>query len=548
MAVSSGGLAALLRLGKSADDTIALRMAESSLKRLANALSPTREHSVTSAAFLLMAATMLSRVVGYLRDAYIAAAFGAGPVTDAYVAAFTLPDLLFYLAAGGSMSITFVSIYTRYLAEGRPERAQRVFSIIMTTMTVLFGIFTVAGELFAEQFVRWMFRGFNAEQLELCTRLTRILLPAQIFFLLGGVVSAVLQTWRRFLVPALAPIIYTVFIIGGGVAFHQQIGIAALAYGALVGSFLGPFLLNAWFAGRTGIGYRPSLDIADEGFREWLWMSVPLMLGVSVVAADDWILRKFASFAAGDITRLSYAKRLLQVPIAVLGQAVGQASLPFFARLFSEGKHEEFAGRVNETVSRLATVCLMASAWMIAAAVPLTDVAFRRGRFQINDTHQTAEYLALFSLSLVFWAVQGLYARAFYSSRDTVRPMVAGTLITAASIPVYWGMFRQFGVPGLVWASNIAIFTHTTVLALMAHQRGLVPLDGLKWRELGKAFIAAAIAWAAGHAVAQAFGSGADRWIVAANLGVITLTWLAAGLLSLRTMRSELLRRGLRET
>src|SRR5436190_3991363 len=136
MAVSSGGLAALLRLGKSADDTIALRMAESSLKRLANALSPTREHSVTSAAFLLMTATMLSRVVGYLRDAYIAAAFGAGPVTDAYVAAFTLPDLLFYLAAGGSMSITFVSIYTRYLAEGRPERAQRVFSIIMTAMTV----------------------------------------------------------------------------------------------------------------------------------------------------------------------------------------------------------------------------------------------------------------------------------------------------------------------------------------------------------------------------------------------------------------------------
>ncbi len=515
-------------------------MADSLLRRTARVLSPTREHSVTSAAFLLMGATMLSRMVGYLRDAYIAAAFGAGPTTDAYVAAFTLPDLLFYLAAGGSMSITFISIYTRYLAEQRPERAQQVFSIIMTVMSALFALLIVAGEVFAEPFVRWMFSGFSAEQLELCTRLTRILLPAQIFFLLGGVVSAVLQTWRRFLVPALAPIIYTVCIIGGGVAFHRQAGIAALAYGAVVGSFIGPFVLNAWFAVRTGIGFKPSFDIRDEGFREWLWMSVPLMLGVSVVAADDWILRKFASFGAGDITRLNYAKRLLQVPIAVLGQAVGQASLPFFARLFSEGKRQEFAGRVNESVSRLGAVCLLASAWMISAAIPITDLAFRRGRFNLTDTHETAQYLAIFSLSLVFWAVQGLYARAFYAARDMVRPMVAGTIITGVSIPVYWQLFRTFGVEGLVYASNIAILTHTVVLAVMAHQRRLVPLRGLKFKELGKALLAGFVAWGAAHAVSHAFGGGAERAVVLANLGIISLTWLAASLICLRVMKSEI--------
>src|SRR5207302_10652004 len=199
-------------------------------------------------------------------------------------------------------------------------------------------------------------------------------------------------------------------------------------------------------------------------FREWLRMSISLMLGVSVVAADDWFLRYFASFSAGDITRLNYAKRLLQVPIGVLGQAVGLASLPFFARLHSEGRMEEFASTVNKSISRLAALCLLATSWMMVAALPVVDLAFRRGHFTAADTRQTAIYFYWFSLSLVFWAVQGLYARGFYAAGDTVRPMVAGTFVTIFSIPVYWLLFRRFGVIGLAFASNIAIFTHTLVL------------------------------------------------------------------------------------
>src|SRR5437667_3702116 len=110
-------------------------------------------------------------------------------------------------------------------------------------------------------------------------------------------------------------------------------------------------------------------------------MSIPLMLGVSVVAADDWILRRFASSSLGDITRLNYAKRLLQVPIGVLGQAVGLASLPFFARLYSEKRLEDFAKTVNNSVSRLGAISLLATSWMIVVSLPLVDLAFRRGKF-----------------------------------------------------------------------------------------------------------------------------------------------------------------------
>src|SRR6185295_16596866 len=154
-------------------------------------LRPSHQHSAFSATVLLMTAVMLSRVIGFIRESYIAYQFGAGPQTDAYVAAFTLPDWLNYIVAGGAASITFISIYTRFLAEKRDADAKKTFSVIITVMTAVMIAGTIFTEIFTPQFVRWMFRGFSPEQVDLCVHLTRILLPAQIFFYVGGVVSAV---------------------------------------------------------------------------------------------------------------------------------------------------------------------------------------------------------------------------------------------------------------------------------------------------------------------------------------------------------------------
>src|SRR6201987_4528959 len=329
------------------------------MTKLLRFFRPSHQHTAFSATLLLISAVMLSRVIGYARDAYIAWAYGAGGSTDAYMAAFTLPDFLNYIVAGGAASITFISIYTRFLAEKRDEDAQKTFSIIITVMTTVMIVGTIATEIFAPQFVRWFVKGFTPEKIDLCVRLTRILLPAQIFFYVGGVVSAVLLSHRLFLLPAFGPLIYNVAIIAGGVVAGKQLGISSLACGALIGSIAGPFLINAIGAARVGTGYRPSFDVSHSAFREWVRLSIPLMLGVSLVTADDWILRYFASSGIGDIARLNYAKRLFAVPIAVLGQATGQASLPFFSRLFGEKKFEEFADTVNASVYRITAASLL---------------------------------------------------------------------------------------------------------------------------------------------------------------------------------------------
>jgi putative peptidoglycan lipid II flippase len=514
------------------------------MTRLLRFFRPSHQHSVFSGTLLFMATVMLSRVIGYVREAYIAFAFGAGPQTDAYVAAFTLPDWLNYIVAGGAASITFISIYTRFLAEKRDADAQKTFSVVITVMTAVMIVGTIITEIFTPQFVRWMFRGFSPEQVDLTVQLTRILLPAQIFFYVGGVVSAVLLSHRLFLLPAFGPLLYNLLIILGGVIGGRHLGIASLAYGALAGAVAGPFLASVIGAARIGTGYRLSFDVTNPAFREWVKLSIPLMLGVSLVTADDWILRHYASSGVGDIARLNYAKRLFAVPIAVLGQATGQASLPFFARLFNEKRLKEFADTVNDSVYRVSAVSLLAAGWMMAAAFPLIDLVYRRGRFLVSDTQTTAVYFFWFSLSLALWSAQGLYARAFYAAGDTLTPMAAVTVITAASLPVYSLLFHRYGVVGLAYASDIGIGVNLLALAFLLHHRKLVSLGTLRWNELGKSALTAVVAGVVSLEVARSvtpFISGhGSRVADVLQLGLISVTWAAATAVGLWLLRSQL--------
>jgi putative peptidoglycan lipid II flippase len=509
-------------------------------RRFLRIFRPSHEHTAFSATLLLVTAILLSRVVGFLREMYIAWAFGANSITDAYNAGFTIPDWLNYLVAGGTASITFVSIYTRFLAEKREEDARKTFSAIITIMTAVLVIGIIFAEIFAPQLNRLMFSKFTPEQFELCVHLTRILLPAQLFFYVGGVVSAVLLSRRMFLLPAIGPLIYNGGIIVGGLLFSHKLGISALAYGAVAGAFVGIFLINAIGAARLGVGYRISFDVRNPAFREWVRLSIPLMLGVSLVTADDWILRYFAAGSVGDITRLNYAKRLFAVPIAVLGQAASQASLPFFARLFGEKRMGEFADTVNASVYRIIAAALLVSSFMMAAALPLIDLVYRRGHLLFSDSQVTAVYFFWFSLSLAFWSAQGLYARAFYAAGNTLTPMIASSIITLGSLPVYSLLYRQFSAVGLVMASDLGIAANCLAVAVLLHRRNLVALGGLEWREIGKALAIAVVAGWASLEVTRLVELNGSKVADLKALGLISLCWVGVVGLGLWLTKSKL--------
>jgi putative peptidoglycan lipid II flippase len=463
-------------------------------------LRPSHTHTALTATLFLMTTTFLSRVIGLVRVKYIAWQFGAGPQTDAYQAAFRLPDLMNYFLVGGAASITFITLLNRYRERGQEEEGERVLSTVINFVVIVLGAGTIVGMFLAAPYIRWTNPGFAPWQVALSARMTRILLPGQIFFFLGSVLGATLLARRQFLYQGLAPIVYNFGIIGGGLLFARSMGIPSLALGALLGAILGPFALNALGAARAGVCYSWGIDFHHPGLRDWVKMTLPLMAGFTLPFLDDYFVGFYASHGAGDITRLTNAKQLFSAPMAVLAQAAGAASLPFFARLWAQDKRYEFAVGVADSVSRVAAMGLLAASAMIALARPIVDLIFLGGRFTEQDVNATAAFFALYSIALLFWSAQAIYARAFYAAGITWLPMLAGSIVTIAALPLYWIGYHSGGAAGLALASGAGICIQALTLAVLLHRKHMVSLASLDFAEMGRCLTAAmaagAVVWA----------------------------------------------------
>ena len=502
-------------------------------------LRPSHRHTAFSATLLLMLSAFLSRIIGLVRDKCIAYLFGAGPKTDAYISAFNLPDQINYFLVGGTASIVFVTILSRYRERGEDAEGERAMAIILNAVLLVLGVAVVVAEVLAPLYTRTFFPGFSAAQAELCTHMTRILLPGQLFFFAGGVLGAVLLVRKQFAYQAVSPLVYNLAIIAGGLLLARLADISSLAIGATAGAVAGPFLLNAFGAYRAGVRYRPLLDLHHPALREWFRLSIPLMIGVSVVTVDVWILSYFASHGSGEITHLNYAKRLFMAPMAILGQAAGAASLPFFASIHGQQRLREFAAAVNESVTRIFAISFLLSAWMMGLAFPLVDIIYRGGLFHRQDASQTSLYFWIFAISLGLWSAQSIYARAFYAAGDTLSPMIVGTVVVLLSLPVYTSLYHAAGPVGLAVASDLAILVQTVALAVLLHRRGMVPLQGLEFWELGRSLLAGIVSLGVIYLLRRlvpAAGRIQDLLLV----GAATAVWLLVAGLLLRITGSAL--------
>ena len=491
-------------------------------------LRPSHTHTVFTATLVLMVSAFLSHIIGLVRMKYIVWLFGVGMEADAFNAAFVLPDMISYFLVGGAASITFVTILTRYRETGREEEGQRSLSVILTTMFLVLGAAIVLAEIFAPLYIHWWFYGFDPVKAALCVRLTRIVLPGQLCFFAGGVFGAVLLVRKQFSVQAFSPLIYGLGTIVGGILLVHRMGISSLAIGTLAGAFLGPFLLNAIFARRAGTRYRPILDWSDPGLREWARLSLPLIVGVSLVSADSWIIAHFASKTAGAVSLMTYAKQLFAAPMTILAQAAGAASMPFFASLWSKQRHYEFATSVADSVSRVAALGLLVASMMVVLGLPAIELIYLGGRFSAADCRVCAGYFAVFSISLFLWSAQAIYARAFYAAGNTFHPMAAGTVITLVSLPIYYSLYHRYGAIGLAVASDLGIAMQTVALAVLLHRRRMVSLASLDYAEMGRCLLAA-VASGAGVGLLSWWLGGVAHRAVPGHVQWIDLAVLLAG-------------------
>jgi putative peptidoglycan lipid II flippase len=471
-------------------------------ERMFRILRPSHTHSAFSASVLLAGSSVASGLVGLARGKYIAWVFGAGPQTDAYMAAFRLPDLMNNFLVGGAVSITFVTILNRYRERGEEDEGERLLFTVLNLMVLVLAAASILLMFLAVPFIRWTNPGFPAAQVVLAAHMTRILLPAQIFLFAGSVLGATLLVRKQFLYQAATPILYNIFIIACGMLLHRRLGVSSLAIGATAGFLFGSLGINAWGAARERIRFRWKIDLHHPGLRMWLFMTLPLMFGFTLPFLDQYFAGFYASHGAGDITRLANAKQLFSAPMAMLAQAAGVASMPFFAQLWAKDERFKFATGVADSVSRVIALSFLATSVMIALSQSAVGLIFGGGRFTPGDVNLTAWFFAFYALSLFAWSAQAIYARAFYAAGITWLPMLASTIILLVAFPLYGFGYRMWGAAGLALASDAGIVLQALTLALLLHKRRMVSLASLDYAEMGRCLLASCAGGAAAWFVA----------------------------------------------
>ena len=469
------------------------------------------------AALIIGASVRLSRVLGLLREVLLATMFGVTVEGDLYRHAFLIPDFLNYLVAGAYLTITLVPLLSRRLEEGGTQAASHAFTAVFRFVAIAIVGLTALMWVFAGPLVDLVFPDVP-EQARLVS-LTRVALPAQVFLVLGSLLMAVQYTHRRFLMPALAPLVYNLGIIAGGLlgGAMGEPGPESFLIGAVVGSAVGNFGLQ-WLGARpTGTWFTPGRDRA--AIRDYLLMALPLMIGQSVAVLDEQFVRFFGQVEEGATSALSFARQLNMLPVGVVAQAAGVAAFPFLARLAARG---DLPG-LNRTTARTTRVTIFVSAAttaaMIALAEPLVRVLFAYGRFTASDTTVVASLLTVYALSIPLWGLHQIMSRHFYAQGRMWLPVVIGTAAVVPTIPMWVIGRATAGERGMALASTLSMLLYAGALVVAWWREAGTGVASSLIPTLFRSAVAAGLAALAGRAVAGSMFSVGDSPVV----GVLTL-------------------------
>lgn len=504
--------------------------------------------NIARAAGIVGALTLVSRVTGLLRDAVIGYAFGTGAAADAFFVAFRIPNLLRRFVAEGASSIAFVPVFTQYLTTRGRAEALTVARILTTILAVPLVLLTVVGVGFAPWWVGFFAPGFSVDppKLALTVRLTRIMFP---FIALVGLVAisgGLLNSLRRFAVPAMSSVLLNLAMIGAVWMMCPRLAtpIDGLAAGVLLGGIL-QVLLQIVPLLREGVVLRPLWAPRHPAVRHVLGLMAPVLFGAAVYQVNLMFNTIFASLLpAGSVSYLWYADRVFEFPLGLFAVAVGTAALPSFAAQAARQAYGELRASLGFAIRLTSFITLPATAGLIVLATPITVVLFRRGAFGMAEAEMTARALQAFSAGL--WAVSlvRILVPACYALHDTRTPVWSGLAAFVANLafnimfigPIEGGSSPWRGAvawatghlglvdlrhAGLALSTSLAAAVNLLLLAAVVVRR----LGGLDWRDLGISCARSAAATTVMIPVVALAGrlvdwASAPFWMAAGGLGL----------------------------
>lgn len=460
--------------------------------------------------------TMVSRVLGYVRDFFIARVFGAGPATDAFFVAFKLPNLLRRLFAEGAFSQAFVPLLAAHKQQDEPE-AKRLIDAIATVLFLVLVVTAALGVAAAPILVYVTAPGFSLDPekpFALTVSLLRITFPYIAFISLVSLSAGILNTWNRFGVPAITPALLNVAFIVATVFFAEYFDppVLALAWAVFVGgvlqlAFQVPFLL------KLGLLPRWRIDWSHPGLRRVLTLMLPAAFGVSVSQISLVLNQIFASFLiTGSISWLYYADRLMELPAGVLGVAVGTILLPSLSKYHASANTAEYS-RLLDWGLRITVLLAVPSAVALAVlALPLITMLFQYGRFGTEDALMTQRALIAYSVGLVGMILVKILAPGFYARQNVVTPVKIGVLTLVSTQLMNLAFVGPLRHAGLALAIGLGACLNAFLLYRILRREGIyVPQPG--W----PAFILKVVVSVAVMAVVLFLVMGRPDWWLAAS-------------------------------
>ncbi|MBQ9359057.1 MAG: murein biosynthesis integral membrane protein MurJ [Abditibacteriota bacterium] len=424
----------------------------------------------------MLLAILLSRILGLVREVIIASQFGQSGAVSAYTAAFNLPDLLYFFLSSGALSSAFIPVFTEYLQNGREKEAWQIFSIIGSFMGILLTVIILFAWIYARPLVTCLaVPGFSAKHPELVgltVALTRIVLPCQLFFFMGGLMMGTLEARQNFDARSMCPIIYNLGIILGALLLGRFLGVKGLAAGTLLGAFAGNIVYTFISLKKAGFEYHFSLRLNHPGVVRVAILAIPVIFGLSLPQIDVIINKWFASWVS-DVApaALNYANRLMQVPIGIFAQAAGTAILPSLSTYAAKKEWDNLRSGIGHGLSTILIENIPMTVFMIIMADPIVRTVYMWRSFTAADVPITAFCLMLYSIGIFAWSGQAIVSRGFFAIQDTLSPVVIGTVTTIIFIPLNFIFIKLLGCGGLALATTTGIIIHFIILTLWLRKK-----------------------------------------------------------------------------
>jgi putative peptidoglycan lipid II flippase len=420
-------------------------------------------------------ATLVSRLLGFVRDMVVARTFGAGSVTDAFFVAFRIPNILRRLLAEGALSTAMIPVFTEYASIRDRSELVRMLRAVLGLALLALTVTSVLGVLGAPSIVSVIAPGFTSDpsQTSLTVFLTRVMFPYLLLVGLAAMATGVLNTHERFFAGAIGPAVLNLGMIGAVLllARHLEPPILSLAIGVLIGG-VGQLLVQLPGLSACGLLVGPSSELRHPAIARISRLLLPAVFGLAAVQVMVFVNTLLASLLPlGSISYLYYADRVMEFPLGVFGIALASASLPVMSRQAATRDHRALADTLNFAVRLALYVSVPATVGLVMLRTPIVRVLFERGRFGPAETSATADALAWYAAGLAAFAGSRIVAQSFYALGEAGTAVRWGIVSIAANVVAAMALMGPLGHAGLAGASSVGAYVNLVALLVVARRR-----------------------------------------------------------------------------